>query len=347
MSKMGSDEMTLEEREEAYRKLNDDLEKKTANIIQETDDMLKKQEALLVDNKLFDEHFLKESVGKNSEINYDNSYTTKMMDLLSLDTGTMEKPAVSKSKSSRPNSLRNGHPPTSSNRIKNNRSQSINDNDIFDEDILPPTATNMGTESQIRFLKAKILVLRNELNKIRSTSLQTHENTAKSAAIIKELKSDKDKFEQKLKVKTIEIERLTKINQNYQNSEKELEIKFNILKKDLENLKKDQRKKEQDSGSTEIRLKRTLEELAKCKERIKMNSNDKHDTMNEDRNQISELKQQNLKLENKKNELLQIFKKQQKLIDILNRQKMLLETSKVIQFTEDEFLKTLEWNISR
>ena len=51
------------------------------------------------------------------------------------------------------------------------------------------------------------------------------------------------------------------------------------------------------------------------------------------------------RLEKQKTELLSVFKKQTQLIEVLKRQRLHIEASRALGFTEDEFVKALNWEI--
>ena len=67
------------------------------------------------------------------------------------------------------------------------------------------------------------------------------------------------------------------------------------------------------------------------------------ESQQEEKKRLESLLAENRKLEKQKSDLIQGFRKQARLIDILKRQKMHLEAAKMLQFTEEEFVKALEW----
>ena len=112
--------------------------------------------------------------------------------------------------------------------------------------------------------------------------------------------------------------------------------------KELEAGEREKRKAFQDQGARDVKLNRAIEELEKYKSQLKeakVTEVSKSDNLRKDMDRLIE---ENRKLERQRNELMQAFKKQMKLIDVLKKQKMHIEAAKLLAFTEEEFVKTLE-----
>ncbi|XP_070652798.1 testis-expressed protein 9 isoform X4 [Bos indicus] len=170
--------------------------------------------------------------------------------------------------------------------------------DFINDDVFSGVSEDIGTEAQIRFLKAKLRVMQEELDNVVCERNKTEDE-------VQDLKSQLKNFEEDCVRQQRTI--------NLQQSQTE---KFKTL---FEEANK------------------------KCDGLQQQLSSVERDIANEEHQKIEALKSENKKLEKQKGELMIGFKKQLKLIDVLKRQKMHIEAAKMLSFTEEEFMKALEW----
>ncbi|KAK3709144.1 hypothetical protein QZH41_018057, partial [Actinostola sp. cb2023] len=122
-----------------------------------------------------------------------------------------------------------------------------------------------------------------------------------------------------------------------------LEQLLSSTKKELEGAQREQKQFVSNKNVVEVRLNRALEEVEKNKSALHKAKSSSKDTSEQERRRLDQLLAENKRLEKQKNELMTGFKKQMKLIDILKRQKMHIEAAKLLQFSEEEFVKALDW----
>ena len=95
--------------------------------------------------------------------------------------------------------------------------------------------------------------------------------------------------------------------------------------------------------SKDLQLKRAAETISKLTAQLNEQQSRVHTDAKVDTAKLSEAEARIEILERQRSELLAAFKKQLKLIDVLKRLKMHVEAARLLNFTEEEFLKTLEW----
>ncbi|XP_061450822.1 testis-expressed protein 9 isoform X2 [Rhineura floridana] len=216
----------------------------------------------------------------------------------------------------------------------------------LEDDILPTAGSEIGAEAQIRFLKAKLRVMQEELDARGVECREKDEKNQNLSSCLKEMEEEHGRLQRTASLQQSQIQKYKMLSEEANQKSEGLQQKASVVEKELDNLKRAQKQASASQSTMEVRLNRALEEAEKYKMELNKLKQSNKDLVNQGHKKLEELKIENKRLEKQKGELMTGFKKQIKLIDILKRQKMHTESAKMLSFTEEEFMKALEWGNS-
>ncbi|KAK1802169.1 hypothetical protein P4O66_021841, partial [Electrophorus voltai] len=214
------------------------------------------------------------------------------------------------------------------------------------DDILPSVGEDMGAEAQLRFLKAKLRVMQEELNRLSHECNKKDDENAVLCRKLKEVEDERARLQKSYNMQQTQLEKHRALAEEAGKNSDSLRQQVTTLQKELEGMKRAQKQAASAHSAMEVRLNRALEEAEKSKTDLSKLKQSSKDSANQEQHRIEALQTENKKLEKQKAELVMGFKKQLKLIDILKRQKMHFEAAKMLSFTEEEFMKALDWGKS-
>ncbi|XP_074863478.1 testis-expressed protein 9 isoform X4 [Carettochelys insculpta] len=180
---------------------------------------------------------------------------------------------------------------------------------------------------------------------IRECSKKDDENQNLNSRV-KETEEERARLQRTVSTQQFQIEKYKTLSEEANRKSEGLQQQLTAMEKELDNLKRVQKQASSYQSATEVRLNRALEEAEKYKMELNKLKQSNKDIVNQEHKKLEELKIANRRLEKQKGDLMAGFKKQLKLIDILKRQKMHIEAAKMLSFTEEEFMKALEWGSS-
>ncbi|XP_012513490.1 PREDICTED: testis-expressed sequence 9 protein [Propithecus coquereli] len=218
--------------------------------------------------------------------------------------------------------------------------------EYIDDDIFSGVSNDIGTEAQIRFLKAKLRVMQEELDNVVCECNKKEDKIQDLKSQVKNFEEDSLRQQRTINMQQSQIEKYKTLFEEANKKCDGLQQQLSSVERELENKRRLQKQAASSQSATEVRLNRALEEADKYKLELNKLRQDNKDITNEEHKKIEVLKSENKKLEKQKGELMIGFKKQLKLIDVLKKQKMHIEAAKMLSFTEEEFMKALEWENS-
>ncbi|XP_045385857.1 testis-expressed protein 9 [Lemur catta] len=358
-------------KEEEYKRLNAELEAKTADLVRQADEVIRDQQEV-------------RSRSISTQIkSYEEEDDYNLRGLLSSE-GTVDLHSETKPKTknigpinkvqNKLHSANKGMKPNSSVKSKYSDVETANDVAIpeefsdfslaktiskiegqleeeglpeyIDDDIFSGVSNDIGTEAQIRFLKAKLRVMQEELDNVVCECNKKEDEIQDLKSQIKNFEEDCLRQQRTINMQQSQIEKYKTLFEEANKKCDGLQQQLSSVERELENKRRLQKQAASSQSATEVRLNRALEEADKYKLELSKLRQDNKDIANEEQKKIEVLKSENKKLEKQKGELMIGFKKQLKLIDVLKKQKMHIEAAKMLSFTEEEFMKALEWENS-
>uniref|UniRef100_A0A8C7LG35 Testis expressed 9 n=1 Tax=Oncorhynchus kisutch TaxID=8019 RepID=A0A8C7LG35_ONCKI len=337
-------------KEEEYKRINAELEAKTAELVRQAEQVMSDQNEVLskpisfhLDVDIEEEDFKNVNMLESSVMKPTTKVQRKGHFISLIPPFLSPHPAVEDV------AVLEDFVDFSLSKTIRNIEGKLDDGDTHDnlmEDIMPSVGHEMGSDAQIRFLKAKLCVMQEEFNRLSYECNKKDDANSSLSTNIKEVEEDRARLQKTTNIQQTQIEKHRALAEESNRKGDGLQQQVTALQKEIEGLKRAQKQAATNHSAIEVRLNRALEEVERSKTQLTKIKQMSKDTADQEHNKIETLKAENKKLEKQKAELIVGFKKQLKLIDILKRQKMHFEAAKMLSFTEEEFMKALDWGKS-
>ena len=205
-----------------------------------------------------------------------------------------------------------------------------------------PKQASSGLETANKLLRAKVTLQQQEMDKLTQERDQKEGKIQNLEEILKSGDEEKKRLSKTIQSLQSQLDKHKKSQEMSKKTTMDHELEIQALRKDIDVLDRERKQTQSEANNKDLKLNRALQELEKYKTLLAKASSDSKEKLDGTKKAADKMFADNNRLMKQKQDLLMAFKKQAQLIDVLKKQKMHLESSKLLEFTEEEFLRILE-----
>lgn len=202
---------------------------------------------------------------------------------------------------------------------------------------------NVSSEGLIKFLKAKVSILQDEVDTHQKDSLKNSEQLQALQESQKNLESVRDQLTNKLNVLHSQQKKLEARNEELELKLKNRDVDLTKQSRDLEAARRESKTLTQEKSTLERKLLKSQEDHESTKQSLASAYEREKEMRERTRMEKDAYEKQVRQLRKQRLNLIGAYKQQLLLLDNLKRQIVCLEEAKMIDFAEKEFTKILDW----
>jgi len=204
-------------------------------------------------------------------------------------------------------------------------------------------------ETADRYTKAKVSFMTKQLSDATEIRTRLEEQVRDLQRQLKTSREDNSSLKKRVQQLETEMRKANITKRGFElpgsDSIEVLQQEVSVLKKDVATYERMTKQSEENNKNKEGQLKRALDTIARLKSQLQEAQQQLQNTAAGEVARTEALENRVKLLEKQRSELVDGFRKQMKLIDVLKRQKVHLEAARLLAFTEEEFMKALEWRV--
>uniref|UniRef100_A0A1B0DFV2 Testis-expressed sequence 9 protein n=1 Tax=Phlebotomus papatasi TaxID=29031 RepID=A0A1B0DFV2_PHLPP len=202
---------------------------------------------------------------------------------------------------------------------------------------------NVSSEGLIKFLKAKVSILQDEVDTHQKDSLKNSEQLQALQESQKNLESVRDQLTNKLNALHSQQKKLEARNEELELKLKNRDVDLTKQSRDLEAARRESKTLAQEKSTLERKLLKSQEDHESTKQSLASAYEREKEMRERTRMEKDAYEKQVRQLRKQRLNLIGAYKQQLLLLDNLKRQIVCLEEAKMIDFAEKEFTKILDW----